>query len=91
MNATCAHECYVYTNVKKVQAQTPEFGHSYGACAVLIFHFYKCFFSKNGVVAPYRNADRQKAVNKVAYKYGTGTGTAYKVRDYNLKIHFKHT
>ncbi len=44
------------------------------------------FFSKNGVVAPYRNADRQKAVNKVAYKYGTGTGTAYKVRDYIRSI-----
>ncbi len=34
--------------------------------------------SGKGVVAPYRNADRQKAVNRVASKYGTGTGTAYK-------------
>ncbi len=42
---------------------------------------FQYVFSKNGVVAPYRNADRQKAVNKVAYKYGTGTGTAYKVRE----------
>ena len=40
---------------------------------------YLDYFSAKGVIAPYRNADRQKAVNSVAHKYGTGTGTAYKV------------
>ena len=41
----------------------------------------KWHFSAKGVTAPYRNADRQKAVNRVAHKYGTGTGTAYKVSE----------
>ena len=37
-------------------------------------------FSHNGVHAPYRNADRQIAVNHVAKYKGAGAGTAYKVK-----------
>lgn len=46
----------------------------------LLKHPVLFVLSAKGVVAPYRNADRQKAVNRVAYKFGTGTGTAYKVK-----------
>ena len=34
-------------------------------------------FRSNGVAAPYRNDQRQIAVNKVAEHVGAGTGTAY--------------
>ena len=34
-------------------------------------------FRSNGIAAPYRNDQRQIAVNHVAEQVGSGTGTAY--------------
>merc|ERR1712113_919945 len=42
------------------------------------------------VVAPYRNAERQRAVNKVAEKVGSGTGTARYYGVPGADGHYRH-
>ena len=42
----------------------------------MLIDMFLLSFSHGGVVAPYRNAERQRAVNHVAQHVGSGTGTA---------------